>query len=120
MINILIAGDSDILEDTFWGSLEELDVTLMDVSSLRAYFEGVEGYKPDIILLCLSANRLKDFNQRRDRGQNPHYPDVPVIAVFDMIGWEAIGRVKADLKPAASFIIPFNEEDLLDRIEALS
>lgn len=119
MVDILILGDSNIFEESFFDSLEELDVTLMEVGSLRPFFEGVEGYAPDIILLCLSSNRLKDYDQRRFRGQTPHYQGVPVVAIFDMIGWEDIGRAKADLNPRASFIVPFDDEDLLDRIEAL-
>jgi hypothetical protein len=119
MANILILGEEDFFEEPFFDSLDELDITLMHVTSLRPYFDGVEGYTPNVILLCFTSNRLKDYDQHRDRGQKPYYPDVPVIAVFDMISWEDIGRIKADLKPETSFIAPFNEEDLVDRIEAL-
>ncbi len=119
MAKILLLGEDEFFEGTFFDALDELDATLMQVGSLHPYFEGVDGYTPDVIVICFSSNRLKDYDQRRFRGQQPHYTGVPVVAVFDMIGWEDIGRVKADLNPAASFILPVNEEDLLDRIEAL-
>lgn len=119
MANILLLGEDGFFEETFFDALDELGATLMQVSSLRPYFEGVDGYTPDVILICFSAKRLKDYDQRRFRGQQRHYSEVPVVAVFDMIGWEDIGRVKADLNPAALFILPVNEEDLLDRVEAL-
>ena len=119
MVNILLLGDDNFFEETFFEALDELDATLMQVSSMRPYFEGVDGYTPDVIMMCFSANRLKDYDQRRFRGQQPHYTGIPVVAVFDMIGWEDIGRVKVDLNATTVFIMPVNEVDLLDRIEAL-